>query len=65
MDEDEEDLDGMSLVERILAGNAYSSTQSSTELGDKTIADLENTMTEVKSQESKLPDVKLQEENLA
>ena len=64
VEEAEDDPDDMGLVERILAGNAYGSSQSNPELGDKTLADLDNTMTEVKSQEGKLPEVKSQEESL-
>ena len=54
VDEVAEDPDDMDLVDRILAGNAYASTQSNNDVGDKTIAALDKSFNETKSQEEEL-----------
>ena len=51
-----DDPDDMSLVDRILAGNAYASSQSTIEIGDKTMAALDSSFKEVQSHEDKLPE---------
>ena len=58
VDEVADDPDDMDLVDRILAGNAYTSTQSNNEVGDTTIAALDKPFNETKSQEEELAEAR-------